>query len=206
MISQRVSLRIGAVVASVTAALLVAACGGSSNSSSSTSASASSKPASSNSAALMISTAKGSVGTYLTGSAGRALYLFAADHSDKSMCSGTCAQNWPPVTASSMPRAAAGVNASDFGTTTRSDGAKQVTYKGHPLYYYLGDPSSGTTSGEGSSAFGAEWWLVTPAGVALTKNGGSAGGSAGASTSTSSSSSSGGTSGGSSGGSSGGWG
>lgn len=174
MISHKaVRLRIGALGVAVGAALLVAACGSSSSGQST-------KPASTSPAAssgLTISTAKGSMGTYLVGSSGRALYMFAADHGGKSACSGSCAQNWPPLTSASTPKAGGAVKASDLGSITRSDGSKQVTYSGHPLYYFIGDSSSGTTSGQGSTAFGAKWWLVTPAGTMLTSGGGSSGSS-----------------------------
>ena len=55
--------------------------------------------------------------------------------------------------------------ASDLGTITRSDGTKQVTYDGHPLYYFAGDSGAGMASGQGSDGFGAKWWLVSPAGA-----------------------------------------
>lgn len=168
-----VRLRIGAVAAAAGAALLVAACG-SSSSGQSTKAS-SSKPAAAKSSGLTISTAKGSMGTYLVGSSGRALYMFAADKNGKSACSGSCAQNWPPLTSSSTPKAAGGVNASDFGSIVRSNGAKQVTYNGRPLYYFIGDTGAGMTSGQGSSAFGAKWWLMTPGGAELTSKASSGG-------------------------------
>ncbi len=71
----------------------------------------------------------------------------------------------------------------DLGTITRSGGVKQVTYKGHPLYYFSGDSHPGQTSGQGSSAFGAKWWLVSPSGASITKSSSST-----TSTSTSSSS------------------
>jgi predicted lipoprotein with Yx(FWY)xxD motif len=154
------------VAAAAGAALLVAACG-SSSSGQSTKA-VSTKTAAAQSSGLTISTAKGSVGTYLVGSSGRALYMFAADHNGKSACSGSCAQNWPPLTSSSTPKAAGGVNASDFGSIVRSNGTKQVTYNSRPLYYFIGDSGAGMTSGEGSSAFGAKWWLMTPGGTELT--------------------------------------
>jgi Secreted repeat of unknown function len=58
--------------------------------------------------------------------------------------------------------------ASDLGTITRSDGSKQVTYDGHPLYYFSGDSGAGTASGQGSDGFGAKWWLVSPSGSDVT--------------------------------------
>jgi predicted lipoprotein with Yx(FWY)xxD motif len=63
------------------------------------------------------------------------------------------------------PKAAGGANTADLGTITRSDGTKQVTYKGHPLYYYAGDGTSGgETSGQAISSFGAPWYVLTPSG------------------------------------------
>ena len=162
--------RASSIVALVGVALLVAACG--SSSSSSTASAPATTPASSSGSAsgVSIGTAKGSAGTYLTGASGRALYLWTKDSGGQSSCSGACAGVWPPVIASTAPTAASGVNASDLGTITRSDGTKQVTYKGHPLYYYVADPHAGTTSGQGSNSFGAKWWLVAPSGTAITSS------------------------------------
>jgi predicted lipoprotein with Yx(FWY)xxD motif len=89
-----------------------------------------------------------------------------ADSGGKSACAGACAQAWPPLEGSAT--AGTGVNSSDLGTTTRSDGSKQVTYKGHPLYYFIADKSAGSTTGQGNNSFGAKWWLVAPSGVAIT--------------------------------------
>ena len=49
-----------------------------------------------------------------------------------------------------------------------SDGSKQVTYDGHPLYYFSGDSGPGTATGQGSDGFGAKWWLVAPTGSDVT--------------------------------------
>jgi predicted lipoprotein with Yx(FWY)xxD motif len=84
------------------------------------------------------------------------------------MCSGACATAWPPLTATGAPTAGTGVTASDLGTINRSDGTKQVTYAGHPLYYFAGDTAAGQTSGEGSNGFGAPWYLVAPSGQQIT--------------------------------------
>ena len=64
--------------------------------------------------------------------------------------------------------ATGGAKASDLGTITRSDGTKQVTYDGHPLYYFVGDSAAGQTNGQGSDNFGAKWWLVAPSGAEIT--------------------------------------
>jgi hypothetical protein len=58
--------------------------------------------------------------------------------------------------------------ASNLGTTGGGSGAQQVTYAGHPLYYFAGDQGDGQTNGEGSTAFGAAWWVVSPSGTAIT--------------------------------------
>jgi predicted lipoprotein with Yx(FWY)xxD motif len=166
--SKSAKLRAGGFAALVMVGLVVAGCG-SSNSSSSSSAAASS-PAPSSSAAVSgvaISTAKGAGGLYLTGAGGRALYLWVADHIGSSSCAGACAQGWPPLLTKGAPAASGSVKASDLGTIMRSDGSKQVTYKGHPLYYFVGDTSAGTWHGEGSNNFGAKWWLVAPTGSAI---------------------------------------
>jgi len=68
------------------------------------------------------------------------------------------------VPATGTVTAAGGAQASDLGTLTRSDGSMQVTYMGHPLYYYVGDSGAGTATGQGSDQFGAKWWLVSPSG------------------------------------------
>jgi predicted lipoprotein with Yx(FWY)xxD motif len=155
-------LRAGGAVAIVSLALFVAACGGSSSSSTSTPASKSSG------GAAVVSTAKGPDGTYLADSSGKALYLWVADTNATSVCSGSCAKAWPPLTTAGKPTASKGAIASDLGTTKRSDGTMQVTYKGHPLYYYVGDTSASQTTGQGSDGFGAKWWLVTTSGAAIT--------------------------------------
>jgi predicted lipoprotein with Yx(FWY)xxD motif len=155
-------------------AVIVAGCGSSSSSSSSAPAANASAPASApatSGSPMTISTAKGPDGTYLTGASGRALYLWVADSGKMSVCDGACAKAWPPLTTTSTPAAGTGVNAADLGVTMRSDGAKQVTYKGHPLYYFVADPTQGSLKGQGSDSFGAKWWLVSPAGAAITSTG-----------------------------------
>ena len=151
----------------VAAGLLAAACGTAAGST--TGSTAAGTPASSGStAATVIESHAGSAASFLTNSSGRAVYLWAADSMNKSMCSGACAQAWPPVTSMGQVTAANGAKAADLGTITRSDGTKQVTYLGHPLYYFAGDSGPGQTNGQGSDSFGAKWWLVTPAGAKIT--------------------------------------
>ena len=185
-------------------AIAVAGCGSSSSSStssaaaapaaatSSSSSSTSSASSSDVSSAEKIGSAKGSIGTYLTADEGRAVYLWVADSGGKSACSGACAKAWPPVETKAKPVAGPGVNSADLGTTARSDGSQQVTYKGHPLYYFIADKSKGETKGQGNPSFGAKWWLVAPSGSAITSGGSGSGSSGGGSSGSPSSSSSGG--------------
>jgi predicted lipoprotein with Yx(FWY)xxD motif len=67
------------------------------------------------------------------------LYVFAADRGSTSHCYGSCAAAWPPMLTKGAPVAGPGLNANLLGTTKRSDGSLQVTYHGHPLYYWSGD-------------------------------------------------------------------
>jgi predicted lipoprotein with Yx(FWY)xxD motif len=134
----------------------------------STPASSGSAAAGGSSAASTVDVHTGNGTSFLTDSAGRALYLWTPDTGTKSMCSGACATAWPPLTAMGAPTAGTGVTAGDLGTITRSDGSKQVTYAEHPLYYFAGDKSAGQINGEGSTGFGAPWYLVSPAGQQIT--------------------------------------
>ncbi|HVS07892.1 MAG TPA: hypothetical protein VHK65_17225 [Candidatus Dormibacteraeota bacterium] len=118
-----------------------------------------------------ISVASSNLGQILVGANGKTLYLFEADTSTQSTCSGACAQAWPPLTTAGAPKAASGASASLLGTTTRSDGTAQVTYSGHPLYYFVSDTKAGDTNGEGSTAFGAGWDVLSPTGAKIEKSG-----------------------------------
>ena len=154
-------------------ALLVAAC---STGSSGTAAAGSSSPAgaSSSSAAAggsgstVITTVSSSAATFLANGSGHAVYLWTKDSSGMSACSGACAGAWPPVTTTGTVTASGGAKSSDLGTITRSDGTKQVTYDGHPLYLFSGDSGPGMASGQGNDGFGAKWWLVSPSGSDVT--------------------------------------
>jgi predicted lipoprotein with Yx(FWY)xxD motif len=154
------------------AALLVSACASASSSSTGAAASGTPAGASSSSASAsggtVIETASSSAGTFLISGSGRAVYLWVKDTGDTSTCTGACAGAWPPVTTTGSVTASGGAKASDLGTITRSDGTKQVTYDGHPLYYFAGDSGPGMATGQGSDSFGAKWWLVAPSGSDVT--------------------------------------
>jgi predicted lipoprotein with Yx(FWY)xxD motif len=154
----------------VAAALLAAACSSSSSSGSAAGSTpaANSSSGSASTTGTVIKTTAGSTGAFLTDKSGRAVYLWVKDGKNMSACSGACAGAWPPVTATGAVTASGSVKASDLSTITRSDGTKQVTYDGHPLYYFAGDSGSGQTNGQGNDGFGAKWWLVSPSGAQIT--------------------------------------
>lgn len=97
---------------------------------------------------------------------GEALYLFERERGPKARCYGACASAWPPALTSGRPSAGAGAEASLLGTTRRADGKLQVTYAGHPLYYYVGD-SPGTILCNDVVEFGGTWLVVEPSGKAV---------------------------------------
>jgi predicted lipoprotein with Yx(FWY)xxD motif len=161
-------LALTGVAAPIAAAALIAtACSSTSHDTSaggSSSAAGSASPTSS----VTVKTQNGPLGSYLADSSGRALYLFASDTSSTSSCSGACAAAWPPLTAKGSVSAIDAASTADIATITRQDGTKQVTYAGHPLYYFAGDSSAGQTNGQGVDGFGALWWLVAPSGQKIT--------------------------------------
>ena len=99
----------------------------------------------------------------VTNAEGFTLYSFAPDTATASKCTGACAQIWPPVTG---PAAAGQGVTGTLGTITRSDGAKQVTYNGHPLYTYTADTAPGQAKGNGINVDGGVWHEVTASGQA----------------------------------------
>ncbi|GLY80160.1 COG4315 family predicted lipoprotein [Actinoallomurus iriomotensis] len=110
--------------------------------------------------AVTINAKDTSVGKILVDDKGMTLYLFEKDKDGKSSCTGECATQWPPVTATEKATAGQGVDASKLGTTDRADGTKQVTYNNHPLYRFYKDTKPGDMNGQGLQAFGAKWYVV----------------------------------------------
>jgi predicted lipoprotein with Yx(FWY)xxD motif len=95
---------------------------------------------------------------------GFVLYLFTKDKPSKSRCNGNCAEAWPPYIKKGKLNAGDGVEASALGTTKRKDGSKQVTYYGHPLYYYEHDDKPGQILCHDVTEFGGDWLVVQPDG------------------------------------------
>lgn len=165
-------------IAAILVVLPLASCGSSGKG---TSSSASSQPASARArssyapvtstsapgtgAAALITAKSSKLGTILAAGPKRlTVYMFEADRGSSSSCSGACAAVWPPVATVGKPQATAGALASKLGTITRSDGTTQVTYNGHPLYYFARDGDAGDTYGQGIKAFGAGWYVLTSSG------------------------------------------
>jgi len=80
----------------------------------------------------------------LVDAAGMTVYTFDKDSagSGKSACNDACAKMWPPVTAGSAQVAA------PYSVVTRDDGAKQLAYKGKPLYLFANDHKPGERKGD----------------------------------------------------------
>jgi predicted lipoprotein with Yx(FWY)xxD motif len=155
--TRRRSIHLGSALALPAIVLAIAGCGGSSSN-------ANANPSGTTASGTTVNVRSTSLGKILVDSRGRTLYLFEKDTGSKSTCSGACASAWPPLRTSGTPKAGSGVTASLLGTTTRSDGNDEVTYNGHPLYYYAGDQKAGDTNGQDLNQFGASWYVLSPAG------------------------------------------
>jgi predicted lipoprotein with Yx(FWY)xxD motif len=151
-----ISLAVAAVVPLTT--LPVAGCGGGGSNASPTPSKETKK------GSPTVDTATNRLGEVLVDSKGRTLYLFAKDKGTKSRCRGACASAWPPLRANGRPRVSGDAKDSKVGTTTRADGAPQVTYNGHPLYLYQGDEKPGLANGHGVNAWGGRWFALSSAG------------------------------------------
>jgi predicted lipoprotein with Yx(FWY)xxD motif len=160
---------IRAALLTLCAALLVAACGSTSHSSSASSstheamASTATKPAvRARPTAVKGTTVKltsSQYGQIVADGRGQAFYLFGKERSARSECYGECASKWPPVLTKGTPHAGPGGRSQLVGTTRRSDGKLQLTYAGHPVYYYQGD-SPGRVLCQGVTEFGGPWLVV----------------------------------------------
>lgn len=125
-------------------------------------------------AAVAVAVAKTSKGDALVGPNGHALYTYDPDTATASNCTGGCASAWPPLTGTAQP--GSGLDASAFGTITRSDGSTQITYNQHPLYYYAQDSAAGDVTGDG---VGGVWHLATSAAASGADSSSAAGGGGG---------------------------
>jgi predicted lipoprotein with Yx(FWY)xxD motif/mono/diheme cytochrome c family protein len=98
---------------------------------------------------------------YMVDADGQSLYIYLNDEEEISNCQDRCAENWPPLMIEGSPTAGQGVDENLLGTIDRDDGSKQVTYNGHPLYYYSRDSGPGQVTGH---RLGSVFFLVSPSG------------------------------------------
>jgi predicted lipoprotein with Yx(FWY)xxD motif len=101
------------------------------------------------------------LGKVLVDARGRTLYLYTPDRRNRSVCYTGCAGDWPPLLTAGKPKAS-GVKAKLLGTAKRKDGKLQVTFNGHPLYFFAGDAKAGDVNGEGYDGI---WYAVSAAGA-----------------------------------------
>jgi predicted lipoprotein with Yx(FWY)xxD motif len=128
-----------------------------------------SAPAAQN-AAARLSVRSTEYGKALFGPSGKVLYVFGADRGSVSHCYGVCAAAWPPLLTKGAPLAGTGVQAKLLGTTKRKNGALQVTYNHHPLYYYSAD-KVGKVMCQHAVMHGGLWLVIKPNGQPNTAKG-----------------------------------
>jgi predicted lipoprotein with Yx(FWY)xxD motif len=177
--TRRRTLLLGPALAVPVAALAIAGCGSNSNTMKASPAATTAATAK-HANGVVVAVRATRLGKILVDAQGRTLYLFERDTGAKSTCFGACAKAWPPLTTTGNPKAGAGATASLIATIARADGAREVTYKSRPLYYFAGDHAAGDTNGEGLNAFGGGWDVLSPAGSKIE------GGDSGSATSSSS--------------------
>jgi predicted lipoprotein with Yx(FWY)xxD motif len=140
-------------------ALLVAACGGTATTASPSPSPTASPTAAPTLVAKVATDAK--LGKILVDeTTSKTLYTWAKDTDENSQCYDQCATFWPPLITTAKIVAGDGVTTGKFGTSARKDGALQVTFNGHPLYFFQRDAAPGDTNGQGNTGFGAVWLVV----------------------------------------------
>jgi predicted lipoprotein with Yx(FWY)xxD motif len=151
----------------------VAACGGTSSSTNTAAdggaptASQQTTGASDPNQVKLTATTVGSLGQVVTNGAGMTLYLYTKDTTSPpvSNCDGACAQEWPPLLATSSTATIDGIDQSLIGTLKRADGTKQITINGWAVYTYAKDTGPGDAKGQG---VGKVWYAITPRGKKAT--------------------------------------
>lgn len=114
---------------------------------------------------VVIRTGASAYGPMLFDGRRQAIYLFDRESSTRPRCYGECSEAWPPVLADGAPQATGGVRDALLGTVERRDGSVQVTYGGHPLYYYAHE-GPGQVLCHDIVEYGGTWLVVTPRGEA----------------------------------------
>lgn len=114
-------------------------------------------------AGTKIISADSDFGLMLYDASGQPIYLFDAETTSRPECYGECAEAWPPVLTTEKPRAAGTVKSDLLGTTPRRDGSTQITYAGHPLYFYAHEGKYQVKC-HNVNGFGGTWLVVKPNG------------------------------------------
>ena len=112
---------------------------------------------------ITITSSGSDFGPMLFDASQQAIYIWEVETTSEARCYGDCADAWPPVLTDGAPVAAGDVSAAMLGTTTRSDGTTQVTYNGHPLYYYAHE-APGEVRCHNVATHGGLWWVIQPDG------------------------------------------
>jgi predicted lipoprotein with Yx(FWY)xxD motif len=158
MLYLRRTVPIGIVL--VVVAIVAAACGSSTSSGSSNPTAAATTPSSST---ALIKTATATISgkseTILTDAQGKTLYYFTPDTATTSACTGSCAQNWPPLIATGSGSPTSATALPGKLTTLTTARGNMVEYNGHLLYTFAGDSGPGQTNGEGKLG---KWFVATP--------------------------------------------
>ncbi len=156
-------------------AVLAAGCGGDGKQTVSVDEAASAKPTAATSQAetaasgRVVKLGKTRYGRILQDRRGRTLYLFTKEKGKKSRCYGDCARAWPPLLTKGEPRARAGAKQSLLGTTKRRGGTTQVTYNGHPVYFYVDEDEPNEILCQAVPEFGGIWYVIDKNGDAITR-------------------------------------
>jgi predicted lipoprotein with Yx(FWY)xxD motif len=149
--------------------LALVGCGGDDNGDDSTMPAAAAKattdsgPNSPGASGTTVQVAGSDYGQILFDGDNQAIYSFDKEKGSTSECYDDCATAWPPVLTKGQPQAGTGADTGQLGTTKREDGTTQVTYAGHPLYYYEEDPP-GEVLCQNVDEFGGLWLVVKPDG------------------------------------------
>jgi predicted lipoprotein with Yx(FWY)xxD motif len=111
----------------------------------------------------VVTTGDSEFGVMLFDDRGQAIYLSDREKTSTPDCYDQCAAAWPPVITDGAPHAGGAANPTLLGTTQRTDGSVQVTYAGHPLYFYANE-GPGEVLCHNVFLNDGPWFVVTPQG------------------------------------------
>ena len=115
-------------------------------------------------AGVTVTTGRSDFGEILYDASGQAIYIWEVEASSQPKCYDDCAEAWPPVLTDGEPVASGSVDPALLGTVARADGSTQVTYAGHPLYFYAHEGKREVRC-HNVATHGGLWWVVTPRGT-----------------------------------------